>query len=345
MRFCSNCGSGLAHGAAFCINCGAAVSPAGSSDGPRSEPPNPFVASTPSASLHDPLSAFGEQLRAVPWTTLIPLRSWWTDGSWRRGWVGLFCGFAFAPFLVLRVTADDQDINRIAWGFALYFALMWFVVLYSLIRPGRLNWWLLARVAVFTAAAGTAVAIFLEKRLVPDSPNLLQMVVGVGLPEELAKALAVYLFVFRARPTPTTRTFLFAGAVSGLAFGAAEAVSYSQKYADLAPLLSPSSFTATVIWRLLSDSLLHAALAGIVAFFLGLAADRPHKPWLLMAIGLVLAATLHGAYDSWSAGWPGTAVAALIVFVFAGYVRSGDGIAMRLQPAAQTPPVPLRESE
>lgn len=285
-------------------------------------------------SASDPIAALGEQLRAVPWPELLPLRSWWGEGGWRRGQIGLFCLFVIAPFLLLRITAEDQEVNRIAWGFAGYFALLWFVVLYGLIRPERLNWWILLRVVLMTAIVGTALAIFLESHMAPDDSNLVKMVVGVGFPEELAKSLAVYLFLFRSRSTFSTRSYVFVGAVSGLAFGAAEAVSYTQKYAELSGYLSASSYTALITWRLLTDSLLHALMAAICAYFIGLAARYPASRWPLMISGLALAAILHGAYDSLSSGWPGTAVAALIVFIFAGYVRSGDQITERLDISA-----------
>jgi hypothetical protein len=99
----------------------------------------------------------------VPWPALVPLRAWWLAGQWRRGGPGLFGLFALAPFVLLRATSNDLDIKRIAWGFAVYFAAWWLVALWALIRPETLDLWLLVRVAVFTAAAGTAVALFLER--------------------------------------------------------------------------------------------------------------------------------------------------------------------------------------
>ena len=259
------------------------------------------------------------------------MRSWWTAGEWRRGWVGLFSLFALAPFVLLQVTADDDGIQRVAWGFAIYFALLWFIVLYALIRPELLDLWVVLRIVLFTAVAGTAIAVFVEERVITTSePGVVRLILGVGLPEELAKALAVYLFVFLAKGARTPRTFLFAGAVSGLAFGAAEAVTYTQHYAEIASYLSANSLTSLVIWRLLSDSLLHATLAGICAYFIGLAYQHKGAKWSLIAIGIGLAAILHGVYDAAASSWFGTATAALIVFVFAGYVASGDRIAARL---------------
>lgn len=320
MGFCSECGQKLAPQASFCTHCGHGVwgSPGASST------------SIDSPAAADPFASLGGQLRAVPWVQLLPMRSWWADGAWHRGWVGLFSLFAVAPFLLLRLTADDEDVRRIAWGFALYFALLWLVVLHGIIRPIALQWWMLVRVAVTSIVLAPPIAIFLEQHLAPQDSNFVQMVAGVGLPEELAKALAVYLFVFRSKAPSGTRTFLFAGAVSGLAFGAAEAVAYTQKYADLSAYLTPTSYTALITWRLLTDSLLHALMAGICAYLIGVAAQHRTSRWPLIGGGLALSAVLHGAYDTLASGWPGTIVAAAIVFIFAGYVHSGDQIAARV---------------
>ena len=333
MRFCRECGHALVPGASFCIECGTATPSAlPRSTAELAVAPAP-MAPTPMnpGPATDPFTSLGARLRSVQWAELVPLRFWWTEGEWRRGWVGLFSLFALAPFLLLRVTANDDGIQRVAWGFAVYFALMWFIVLYALIRPERLDLWVVLRIVLFTAVAGTAIAVVIEKRLITTSePGVLRLILGVGLPEELAKALAVYLFVFLAKGPPSRRTFLFAGAVSGLAFGAAEAASYTQQYAEVASYLSAHSLTSLVIWRLLSDSLLHAALAGICAYFIGLAYQHRGARWLLLTIGVGLAAILHGVYDATASSWFGTVTAALIVFVFAGYVASGDRIAARL---------------
>lgn len=339
--FCGGCGSRLAGGALFCTGCGVRV-PAPRSDpvdlpAPRSgaydyfAPPavrSPAGNPPPApARRPDPLATLGDRVRDIPLHVLIPLGPWLRDGGWRRGRVGAFLLFAVAPFILLRATAGDREIYRIAWGFAVYFAALWMLALHALIRPERQRRWLLARVGGFTMVAGVGIAVAMEKVIKPDSSSLVQMVLGVGGPEELAKGLAVYLFVFHSRTLWSTRTFLFAGVVSGLAFGVAEAVTYSAAYASAAPYLGASTYTSVAIWRLLTDSLFHACMAGIAAFFIGLAAHHRRSAWTLIPVGLATAAVLHGAYDRYASSWGGTAIAALIIFIFAGYVRGGDSIA------------------
>ena len=59
----------------------------------------------------------------------------------------------------------------------------------------------------------------------------------------------------------------------------------------------------------------------------GWGARYPRSRVLPIAIGLGLAAIMHGSYNALASGWPGTIMAAFIVFVVTGYVRSGDQIA------------------
>ena len=334
MKFCTECGHELVPATSFCTACGTPVAFAATDSGATTAPthgePPPPKPLPPTAS-RDPFALLGARLSSVPWSELVPLRSWWEEAEWRRGWVGLFSLFAIAPFVLLQITANDDDIQRVAWGFAIYFALMWFIVLYALIRPESIELWVFLRIVLFTAVAGTAIAIVIEERLVTTTdPGIIRLILGVGLPEELAKALAVFLFVFLAKGAATPRTFLFAGAVSGLAFGAAEAVTYTQQYAEIASYLTANSLTRLVIWRLLSDSWLHATLAGICAYFIGLAYQHKSAQWALITIGVGLAAILHGVYDATASSWFDTVTAALIVFVFAGYLASGDRIAAQL---------------
>jgi RsiW-degrading membrane proteinase PrsW (M82 family) len=70
------------------------------------------------------------------------------------------------------------------------------------------------------------------------------------------------------------------------------------------------------------------ASRGSPAYFIGVAHWYRKAAWALIAIGLALTAVLHGLYNASSNNWLGALVAACIVFLFLGYVRSGDEIAL-----------------
>ena len=328
-RYCGNCGAvhPLAH--RFCAACGQGIRP--------SAPPEPSVPTAALAPLTGAINSVVNELQRLPIRTLVPLRAWWDDGVWRQGATALFLAAAVAPFMLLRI-ATEADISITSWGFSLYFACLWFIAVYTLVRPPELEWPLLAKVAVFTIVAGVSIAVGLEKNVASGSTNLATYIFGVGLPEELAKALPIYLFLYRGHRQRSLRTYLFVGAVSGLAFGASEAVSYSQAYAQMLPYLDSTTAITTEIWRLVTDSLFHACMAGITAFFIGLAAHFKGLRIALMSFGVAFAAVLHGLYDNFADGWLGTAIAVLIVFAFIGYVHSGERISKDL--AGHTAPAP-----
>ncbi len=150
-------------------------------------------------------------------------------------------------------------------------------------------------------------------------------------PEEVAKLLGVLVVVHVVGASYTPRTFLFLGAVSGLAFGTAEAV---LKAGDLTGSGGghAKELVVVAVWRLLADSLLHACMAGITAFFLGLAHQRARQFTALVVTGLLVAGVLHGIYDA--AADAGDALAVLVfaavLATFIAYAERGEGVLERL---------------
>lgn len=340
---CSQCASVIATGANFCTTCGNPVarsttptslgptilpsgaSPVGDYFSTKAEPSaaEPLIPSQ--GSQNGPFTSASAQLDL---SSLFPLREWMGDRSWWRGPLGLFAGFAAAPFFLLHLTHDDDDMNRAAWGFAVYFALMWSLAMYAIIKPERPPVGLIVRVVLFSAVVSTAVAVFLEERLDPEMSQVLWAVGGVGLPEELAKAAPVVIFMYFSKRQWSPRMFMFIGALSGLTFGASEAVAYSALYEQLGDFLSFSDVASVTVWRLLMDSVFHACFSATAAFFIGVAAWHKDKALLLIAIGIGMSSVLHGTYDRWSGNWFGACLAVVNILLFIGYVRSGDRIAI-----------------
>jgi RsiW-degrading membrane proteinase PrsW (M82 family) len=245
-----------------------------------------------------------------------------------RGLPAWFLLFATAPFVLTKLTADDADFTHAAWGFAIYFALIWGLAIHTLVRPEPVSRWLVAKVVATVAVVGTMLAVVLERAIGSDTGNLFWAVFGVGVPEEVAKALPIVLFMLLAKHSWTTRMYLFMGAVAGLTFGVIEAVGYSSLY----QLVGGGSGTATtlIIWRLLADGLFHGCCAAVSAYFVGLAWWRRDQRWQLVTVGVAVAALLHGVYDRWATSWAGTTTAVVIVLLFVAYVRAGDEIVHQL---------------
>lgn len=334
---CSGCGTALVPVDRFCGECGTRVAGAWASESGTGEVPSlPAAVSRPPAP--GALDGLVAQLFRLPFRALLPLQDWATDAGWRQGRAGLFLFMALTPFALLQATSEDTDVERAAVGFAAYFAVLWLIAIRELVQPEALGWLVLTKVSAFTALAGIAIAIAIEEQLGASTDNPVASIVTVGLPEEAAKAMAIVLFLRASNPRWAPRTYLYAGAVSGLAFGAAEAVTYTVAYASVLDLGDGGLVMA--LWRLLCGGLFHACMAGIVAFFIGLGAWYPDVRYHLIGFGLLVAGVLHGLYNYLADGWGGAALAALTVFTFVGYVRTGDRIGERLAAGSRPAVVP-----
>jgi RsiW-degrading membrane proteinase PrsW (M82 family) len=277
------------------------------------------------------LDGFAAQLFRLPLGALLPLQTWASEAGWRQGRAALFLLMALAPFALLQATSEDTDIERAAVGFAVYFAVLWLIAIRELVQPEPLGWLTLGKISAFTAVAGIAIAVAVEEQLGASTDDPVASILTVGLPEEAAKALAILLFLRAGRERWAPRTYLYAGAVSGLAFGAAEAVTYTVAYAAFLDL--GDGGLVVTLWRLLCGGLFHACMAGIVAFFIGLGAWYRDIRFHLLAFGLLVAGVLHGLYNYFSDGWVGTLLATATVLAFLDYVRSEDRLGRRLSAA------------
>jgi RsiW-degrading membrane proteinase PrsW (M82 family) len=333
-------------GVRFCTSCGLpCAAPADAPDitAPPAQPvirplgDDYFATSTSSrsTSLPDSLQRSLETIQAAPvgvtLSQAFPVRDWLRDRTWWKGPLGVFVLFAAAPFVLLHLSDRDEDMTTATWGFAVYFALVWSLAMYKIIRPEPPPTSLVLKLVLFSTFVSTTFAVFVETRLEPDMANVLWTIGGVGLPEEIAKAIPVVLFVFLSRHRYSPRLFMYAGAISGLAFGAAEAVAYATFYSSLGDYVSFSDIAAVTVWRLLTDGLFHACFAATAAFFIGVAAWSRDKGVLLITIGIGTSSVLHGAYDRWAGNWFGLTLAVLIIMLFIAYVRTGDRIALSIE--------------
>ena len=295
--------------------------------------------------------------RAGQASDLFPLSDWFRHHALRSFPVLLFLTLLCVPsiaLVILDAHLDASTFAAAAWIFAAYFAVAWLLLLGVIVRPDYVTRPMLAVVVVIALVTQVPLAIVLETVLRSSDARLGLSIATIGIPEELVKAIPVLAvaLLFR-RYVLMPRDYLFLGAVSGLAFGAAEVVHYftTNSVADFyqtvqsavpsikqliatghststsvfAVLIGPVwYFIVTFVWRFLTDPITHACWAGVTGYFIGLAATRRHS-WLVAWVGLAIAAVLHGLND-WSRvnGHP---VWILIVIisgvVFLGYARVG----------------------
>jgi RsiW-degrading membrane proteinase PrsW (M82 family) len=282
--------------------------------------------------------------------SLVPVRHWVRDPALRSWPVLLLVALVCVPpiALVLLNNATESTIQTIAWIFAAYFAAAWLLLLGVIVRPQHVTRAMLATVAVIGIVTQAPIAIFLETRLHAGTGSLLD-VFTIGLPEELAKAIpivAVALIWRQKWQEQAPRDYLFLGAVSGLVFGAAEAVHY---FIDVLGSLSGNAngillqgLTIQYIWRFLTDPIDHATWAGITGYFIGLAVTGHTRKYAIGLIGIGIAAVLHGLND-WNPinSHPAWVIVTLIsVLLFLGYARAGALLPPAFA-AAAAPSVPV----
>jgi RsiW-degrading membrane proteinase PrsW (M82 family) len=235
----------------------------------------------------------------------------------------------------------DQSV----WLIGGYFCYFWTFFFCDLIRPSYLLLTRGGKYFLFTAFVG--IPLLLIFQILPpietiysgtasDDPGIrmFAFIAGVGVCEELCKALPLLLFSIKRGPLQL-REGVFLGIMSGLGFAFAEVVDYSINYwrrtaavttsiiADAAEKsrgwfgnINPAEFHdrlvkmmpelfenygSTVIVqvvRFIPLPLLHAAWAGVVGWFIAAGTHRPGGLLPMIAMGIGSMAVLHGLYDT-----------------------------------------------
>ena len=273
------------------------------------------------------------QFPSYSFSSLVPVRHWIRDPALRSWPVLLLVALVWVPpiALVMLNNPTEARIHVTAWIFAAYFALAWLLLLGVIVRPQHVHRAMLATIAVVGIVTQAPIAIFLETQLHSNTGSLLD-VFTIGLPEELAKAIPIVVVAWiwrREWQTQTPRDYLFLGAVSGLVFGAAEAVHY---FTNVLGSLSGNvngldlqDLTIQYIWRFVTDPIDHAMWAGITGYFIGLAITGPYRRYSVGFVGIAIAAVLHGLND-WNPinahpAW--VLITVISVLLFLGYARAG----------------------
>jgi len=194
------------------------------------------------------------------------------------------------------------------WGtfymISLYFSIIWGLFFYYMFKTPQVS------------LKTTAIIFFLEQAFVftawdvfglprlnlfykfTDSTfpiSVLGYVFGVGITEELAKLIPLFVIASRAKQPLVPQTLVFYGLMSGIAFGVFEGVQY-QMGANAAMEYSDSFFHN--IARLTSLPFMHAIWCGMAGYFISFAKLYPKYRLSLYVLSLCIPAIFHGLYDS-----------------------------------------------
>ena len=247
--------------------------------------------------------------------------------------------------LIVNLVAEQVSVAQTAWLLGIYYACIWAVVLHDLIKPTQFSWRNALQSVLFTAFIGIPLLLLFQKA--PPFSTLYEainqgglwgrlfgFVFGVGVLEETCKALPIYLLL-RQGKLNDPHTAAFYGAMSGLGFAIAEGAAYSLRYAFgfSQGHLGLSSFVAANTIRFVSLPLFHAILAGMVGYFMGLAAVNPSRQGAIVLIGLAIAVVLHGLYNTFAGSIAGLFVIAFTILLFVTYLRRSRQMVDEMQQA------------
>ena len=277
----------------------------------------------------------------------MPIRSWLHDPGWRQFLRLLVIPYGLLPLIFIALFASSSNLAAPGWAYSLYIAPLWAIAFWLLIRPGQVT-----RQEVLIGA-GAIVFSLIWIRIVtvninglmgpPGKPLSFFGAIGVGLNEEITKALpillaALLLLKFRSVKLDV-RMWMFLGTMVGLAFGVTEQAGYTLQ--DIQAITSAQANSEAIVEvlafaeRVFVDGFQHALWAGVSAFFIGIAVNYPRRRFQLIAFGIAVPAVLHGLYD-WSAGafgslWAPILIQLLSLFLFLGYTMSAATIVSQVR--------------
>jgi RsiW-degrading membrane proteinase PrsW (M82 family) len=260
-----------------------------------------------------------EDLRALAPQLLLPFREA-RDFDWLKN--RKLIAIAAIGLVPLLIHATTSNLGAAFWGMALYFSALWALFFYHVFPTPEAR---LSTVALCFFASGVlSISVLLMAYHLPPlmwlvqlfkSPNffnhMLGYIVAVALPEELCKALPIFVLLKKSNPLPP-QVMVFYGLMAGLGFGIYEGVDYQMernfRYAG-----SGGEYYLLNVLRLTTLPFLHAMWTGIAGYFIGFAGLYPRRQRGLMLIGVGVPVILHGLYNTFNGTIIGLGFALLTV--------------------------------
>jgi protease PrsW len=261
----------------------------------------------------------GDDLRPLVSHLLVPFGET-RDFKWLKS--RRLLAIAAVGLVPLVVQAATPDLRAAFWGMAFYFSALWALFFYHVFPTPEAR--LSTCVLCFFTTGVLSISVLLLAYLIPPLSWLVQglaspsqfkqmfaFIFGVGLPEELCKALALFVLLRKSDPL-SPQVMLFYGLMSGLGFGIYEGVDYQLgrnfRYAS-----SGGEYYLLNVVRLTTLPFLHAMWTGIAGYFIGFAGLYPRRRRELIMIGIGLPMVLHGLYNTFNQSILGLGFALLTV--------------------------------
>lgn len=220
---------------------------------------------------------------------------------------------------------------------SLYFATVWGLFFYYMFRTRQVSLsttiytFFLTQLGVFVIFSGLNNLNFFYIFTHAEFPlSIVGYILGVGLTEEFAKQVPLYILERNSREPMLPQTMVFYGLIAGIAFGVFEGVQYQTTINIQADYTT--AFVLNIA-RLTSMPFLHALWCGIGGYFVGMAGLYPRYRKALYTFALIIPATLHGLYDSFAGVMyiVSLVVAVFSVLLLMAYLRRSGSIRERLR--------------
>ena len=220
---------------------------------------------------------------------------------------------------------------------SLYFATVWGLFFYYMFRTRQVSLsttiytFFLTQLGVFVIFSGLNNLNFFYIFTHAEFPlSIVGYILGVGLTEEFAKQVPLYMLERNSREPMLPQTMVYYGLIAGIAFGVFEGVQYQTTINIQADYTT--AFVLNIA-RLTSLPFLHALWCGIGGYFVGMAGLYPRYRKALYTFALIIPATLHGLYDSFAGVMyiVSLVVAVFSVLLLMAYLRRSGSIRERLR--------------
>jgi RsiW-degrading membrane proteinase PrsW (M82 family) len=232
------------------------------------------------------------------------------------------------PLAIYAVFRQPWQLGNAYWAMALYFSTLWALFFHyafptpdAELRTAALCFFTTGLLAVGALLLAYRVWPLTEVSVLVKSEDVLLRwigyIFGVGVPEEVCKALVLFILLWRNGPQ-RPQALLFYGLISGLGFGIYEGVKYQTQqnfeFAIRASGQPGARFAAEYyllnLVRLTTLPFLHAIWTGMAGYFIGFAGQFRDRKRGLILVAIALPAFLHGTYNSF-----GDAIGILIALI------------------------------
>jgi RsiW-degrading membrane proteinase PrsW (M82 family) len=237
--------------------------------------------------------------------------------------------------------------HSILYGLALWSMVLWALLLYRLFADRELKFrWAIGTV-LFTSFIGLpllelwlAFPVDITTLLIEAPALSLRLggyVFGVGVREEMCKALPLLLIALFTKRMRNPTTGLVLGMMSGVGFAGGENVYYVYRTLNQAlTAMKETGQAGYLVWpvynnvvRMAMTPFLPGCFSAIFGYFIALAAGAAGRRRLVfLVLGLGLSSFLHGLYDT-MVGWSalvGVAIQLVTFFLVMTYILKARGL-------------------